>query len=95
MGLVARGPELLNFLDRLAHEDLEVELEGEEGDGTKKKKLHKSFAPLPQIVEILERECEQVFKGQQTSGRSDSVACPQIRDGSALWRMPAHELVQP
>jgi hypothetical protein len=55
MGLVARGPELLKFLDRLAHEDLEVELEGEEGDGAKKKKLHKSFAPLPQIVEILER----------------------------------------
>jgi hypothetical protein len=55
MGLVARGPELLKFLDRLAREDLEVELEGEEGDGAKKKKLHKSFAPLPQIVEILER----------------------------------------
>ena len=33
MGLVARGTELLKFLDRLAHEDSEVELEGEEGDG--------------------------------------------------------------
>ncbi len=39
MGLVARGPELLKFLDRLAHEDLEVELEGEEGDGAKRMAL--------------------------------------------------------
>ena len=40
MGLVTRGPELLRFLDRLAHEDLEVEADG---------------APLPQVMEILER----------------------------------------
>ena len=55
IGLVARGPELLRFLDRLAHEDLEVELEGDEGDGTRKKKLHKGFAPLPKVIETLER----------------------------------------
>jgi hypothetical protein len=55
IGLVTRGPGLLRFLDRLAHEDLEVEVDGEEGDGTRKKKLHKGFAPLPQVMEILER----------------------------------------
>ncbi|HZQ20281.1 MAG TPA: hypothetical protein VFA90_16325 [Terriglobales bacterium] len=55
MGLVTRGPELLKFLDRLAHEDLEVEAEGKEGDGGRKKKLHKGFAKLPQVMEILER----------------------------------------
>jgi hypothetical protein len=54
-GLVARAPELLRFLDRLAHEDLEVELEGDEEDVTKKKRLRKGFALLPQVMEILER----------------------------------------
>jgi hypothetical protein len=55
IGIVARSPELLRFLDRLAHEDLEVELEGEEGESGKRKKLHKSFALLPQVTELLER----------------------------------------
>jgi len=55
IGLVAQGPELLKFLDRLAHEDLEVDLEGEGGDGAKRKKLHKGFAPLPKVMEVLER----------------------------------------
>jgi len=55
MGMVARSPELLKFLDRLAHEDLEVDLEGEEGDETKKKKLRKDFATLPKVMEVLER----------------------------------------
>jgi len=55
MGLVARAPELLKFLDRLAHEDLEVELGEEEKDEVKRKRLRKGFAPLPQVMEILER----------------------------------------
>jgi hypothetical protein len=54
MGLVTRGPELLKFLDRLAHEDLEVEVD-DEGDGIRKKNLHKGFALLPGITETLER----------------------------------------
>ena len=55
MGLVARAPELLKFLDRLAHEDLEVELDVDDRDGGKRKKLRKDFAPLPQVMEILEK----------------------------------------
>src|SRR5208337_5038799 len=52
IGIVARSPDLLKFIDRLAHEDLEVELEEEEG---KRKKVHKAFALLPQVMELLER----------------------------------------
>jgi hypothetical protein len=55
IGIVARSPELLKFIDRLAHEDLEVELEGEEGEKGKRKKVHKGFALLPQVMEVLER----------------------------------------
>ena len=55
MGLVARAPELLKFLDRLAHEDLEVELDVDDRDGGKRKKLRKDFAPLPQVMAILEK----------------------------------------
>ncbi|MGA7848397.1 MAG: hypothetical protein WCA13_04755 [Terriglobales bacterium] len=55
IGIVARSPELLKFIDRLAHEDLEVELEGEEGEAGKRKKVHKGFATLPQVIETLER----------------------------------------
>jgi hypothetical protein len=54
-GIVARSPELLKFLDRLAHEDLEIELDGEDGDEPKRKKLYKGFAQLPQITEVLRR----------------------------------------
>ena len=46
IGIVARSPELLRFIDRLAHEDLEVEIES--GEGTARKKIHKSYAPLSQ-----------------------------------------------
>lgn len=53
IGIVARSPDLLKFLDRLAHDDLEVELDDEEG--TTRKRVHKDFALLPQVVEILER----------------------------------------
>ncbi len=55
IGIVARSLELLKFIDRLAHEAEEVELEVEEGDGLKRKKVHKGFASLPQVIEILER----------------------------------------
>ena len=62
IGLVARSPELLKFLDRLAHEDLEIEVE--ENDEDKKKKLHKDFAPLPKVMEVLERaNAKGIFKG--------------------------------
>ena len=44
-------------------------------------------------MEIFERQMRIGLQRAQTSGCSDSVACPQIRDGSALWRMPTHELV--
>jgi hypothetical protein len=66
MGLVTRAPELLKFLDSLAHEDLEVELDGDEEGGTKKKKLRKGFAPLPKVMEILERvNAKGISKGSR------------------------------
>jgi hypothetical protein len=46
VGIVARAPELLRLIDRLAHEDVEIEVESQEGETTKRKKLSKPYAPL-------------------------------------------------
>ena len=53
MGTVTKSPELLKLLDRLAHEDLEVDVE--DFDDGKKKRLRKDFAPLPKVMRVLER----------------------------------------
>src|SRR5262249_52356029 len=53
IGIVARTPELLKFIDRLAHEDLEVEIENEEDAA--RKKVHKSYATLSQVLEVLQK----------------------------------------
>ena len=45
MSLVARAPELLKFLDRLAHEDLEVELDVDDRDGGKREN-ERSYAKI-------------------------------------------------
>jgi len=94
MGLVTRAPELLKFLDSLAHEDLEVELDGNEESGTKKKKLRKGFAPLPKVMEILERvNAKGISKGSRHLNAL--VRSHVLKLGMALRRMPAYELVQP
>jgi hypothetical protein len=38
IGIVGRSAELLRLLDRLAHEDLEIELDNEDGSPAKRKK---------------------------------------------------------
>jgi len=53
IGIVARSPELLRFMDRLAHEDLEVEIDSNEGAA--RKKMHKSYAPLSQVLEVINK----------------------------------------
>ena len=53
IGLVARSPHLLGMLDRLAHEELEVELEESGEEPEKRKKVPKAFIPLRQILPIL------------------------------------------
>jgi hypothetical protein len=55
VGIVARSPELLRFLNSLAHDALEVELE-EHGDGaTKRKKIPKSFAPFNETIAVMRK----------------------------------------
>src|SRR5580692_3184187 len=51
--IVARSPELLKFIDRLAHEDLEVEIDSDEG--IPRKKMHKSYARLSQVLEVIHK----------------------------------------
>ncbi len=53
MGIIARAPELLKFIDRLAHEDLEVELDDDEGAA--RKKMHKPYAPLSMVLEVIHK----------------------------------------
>ena len=51
IGIVGRSPELLRFIDRLAHEDLEIPVDEEEA--SKRKKVYKPYALLDQVLEVL------------------------------------------
>jgi hypothetical protein len=53
VGIVGRSPELLRFIDRLAHEDLEVPLDAEEA--LKRKRVYKPYALLDQVLEVVGR----------------------------------------
>jgi hypothetical protein len=44
---------VLRFFDRLAHEDLEVGIE--EDDGSARKKMHKPYAPLSSVLEVVNK----------------------------------------
>jgi hypothetical protein len=52
IGIVARSPELLRFLNSLAHEDLEVEVDGE---GGRTKKVRKDFAGYNDTIATIRR----------------------------------------
>jgi len=58
IGIVARSPELLRFLDRLAHGDLEVEID-HSSQGEPRRRVHKAFAPLPYVVEVIKKSNPQ------------------------------------
>jgi hypothetical protein len=52
LGIVARSREILRFLDQMAHEDVEIDVE----DGTgKKRKLKKPYAPYSRLREAVQR----------------------------------------
>lgn len=55
LGIVARSSELLSLLDRMAHEDVEVELEIEEGAVRRKKRVVKEYAMLASVQEAVSR----------------------------------------
>jgi hypothetical protein len=55
LGIVARSPELLGLLDKIAHEDVEVELEMEEGTVRRKKRVVKEYATLAMVQEAISR----------------------------------------
>jgi hypothetical protein len=50
ISIVTRSPELLHFLDSLAHENVEVE-----SDATPPKKVRKAYAPYPKTLEVVNR----------------------------------------
>src|SRR5439155_1169387 len=50
IGIVARSPKLLQFLNSLAHENVEVET-----DTSPSKKLRKSYAPYGKTLEVVRR----------------------------------------
>jgi hypothetical protein len=54
LGIVARSPELLKFIDSLAHEDVEIEIATEHEDHPKKR-LYKAYAPLNKVLEVVRR----------------------------------------
>lgn len=63
---VLESRELMRMLDRMAHEDLDIEIDdlGEEQDGAqkKRKKIKKAYAPLGEVLRVL-----------RLSNQSDSV----------------------
>jgi hypothetical protein len=50
IGTVVRSPDLLKMLDRMAHADLEVEIEDPDG---KRKSVKKAYAPLAEVLRVL------------------------------------------
>jgi hypothetical protein len=81
IGIATRSPELLRFIDRLAHEDLEVELEN--GDGTRRKKVYKSYAPLSHVLEVVRKSNPE---HQSVSGPhlNALIRCNVLKLGMAL-----------
>jgi hypothetical protein len=84
---VLESRELMRMLDRMAHEDLEVEIDEpgqEQSDATKKrKKVKKAYAPLGEVQRVLR------LSHQSDSGRLDRqlaalTRCNVLRLGMAL-----------
>ncbi len=50
---ILESKDLLRMLDRMAHEDLEVEIEDPSDDPMKRKKVRKGYAPLGEIRRVL------------------------------------------
>jgi hypothetical protein len=81
IGIVAQSPELLRFLDRLAHEDLEVEIE--EDDGVPRKKMHKLYAPLSSVLEVINKS--NIDNSKRSGPHLDSLLrCKVLKLGMAL-----------
>jgi len=51
--IVAKSPELLKYINRMAHEDVEVEIDVPESEERKKKKVAKAYAPYNDIKRML------------------------------------------
>jgi hypothetical protein len=81
LGIVARSPELLRFLDRLAHDDLEVEIETGNG-GESRRRVRKAFAPLSAVQEVIQRSNEQsTFAARHLNAL---IRCNVLKLGMAL-----------
>ena len=83
IGIVGRSAELLRFLDRLAHEDLEIELDNEDGAPAKRKKVHKSYAPLNHVLEVV-RKSNPEHQSVNTPHLNALIRCNVLKLGMAL-----------
>jgi len=81
LGIVARSPELLRFIDRLAHEDLEVEIDSDQGAA--RKKMHKSYAPLSQVLEVIHKS-NMEHPSVSTAHLNALIRCKVLKLGMAL-----------
>ena len=80
---VLESPDLLKMLDRMAHEDLEVEIEQPGDEPEKRKKSRKAYAPLGEVQRVLR------LSNKSDSGRLDRhlaalTRCNVLRLGMAL-----------
>ena len=96
MGIVARGPEILRLLDRMAHEDVEVEVETVENGETKKKKVSKPYVHFDAVVEALSKSFSRV-ENRRRPGLAGLIRSKVLDLGMALKcvRCGHTELVQP
>jgi hypothetical protein len=80
---VLQSRDLLRFLDQMAHEDLEIELD-EPGDkpGTRKK-VKKAYAPLGDVLRVL-RLCNPRDAAQLDRHLASLTRCNVLRIGMAL-----------
>jgi len=84
---VLESKELMRMLDRMAHEDLEVEIDEpseEQGDAPKKrKKVKKAYAPLGEVQRVL-RLSNQSDSGRLERQLAALTRCNVLRLGMAL-----------
>lgn len=80
---VTRSRDLLRMLDRMAHEDLEVEIEEPGDEPAKRKHVRKAYAPLGEVLRVL-GQCEQLDGSGIDRHLAALTRCNVLRLGMAL-----------
>ncbi|MGD0799604.1 MAG: hypothetical protein ABR910_17965, partial [Acidobacteriaceae bacterium] len=80
---ILESKDLLRMLDRMAHEDLEVEIEEPAGGPEKRKKVKKAYAPLGEVQRVL-RMSNQADASRLDRHLAALTRCNVLRLGMAL-----------